>query len=46
MTTLNDPLWLVLALLSLLVIMVKAGFRLAVFTGAVSDDARREPITA
>lgn len=46
MNILNNPLWLALALLFLFAILVEAGFRLAVFTGAVSDDARREQITA
>jgi hypothetical protein len=46
MTILNHPLWLALALLFLFAITVEAGFRLAVFTGAVSDDARREQISA
>jgi hypothetical protein len=43
---LNNPLWLALALLFLFAITVEAGFRLAVFTGAVSADARREQISA
>jgi len=43
---LNNPLRLALALLFLFAITVEAGFRLAVFTGAVSDAARREQISA
>lgn len=46
MTILDHPLWLAIVLLFLFVGMVEAGFRLAVATGAVTDDARREQITA
>lgn len=46
MTILDHPVWLALVLLFLFVGMVEAGFRLAVATGAVTDDARREQITA
>ena len=46
MTILDHPFWLALVLLFLFVGMVEVGFRLAVFTGAVTDDPRREQITA
>ena len=46
MSIVDHPLWLALSLLFVFVATVEIGFRLALSSGAASDDAKREQITA